>query len=110
MDLEAIVPNGPAAVRCSPLRDRTIRTINVSAESPYESIGAKIPGFQRRQHRECIISAQISVECREALTLRFQEEMTLEEIATVTGAPMGTVKSRVYRGLAALQPWLKGAR
>lgn len=67
--------------------------------------------LQREQKQQ--ISAgmqQISVECREALTLRFQEEMTLEEIATVTGAPMGTVKSRVYRGLAALQPWLKGAR
>jgi DNA-directed RNA polymerase specialized sigma24 family protein len=26
----------------------------------------------------------------------------------VTGAPLGTVKSRVYRGLSALEPWMKG--
>jgi RNA polymerase sigma-70 factor (ECF subfamily) len=31
--------------------------------------------------------------------LRFQDGLTLEEIAGVTSAPMGTVKSRLYRGL-----------
>ena len=46
---------------------------------------------------------------REALVLRFQEGLTLEEIAVVTGAPLGTVKSRIYRGLNALQPYLNGA-
>jgi RNA polymerase sigma-70 factor (ECF subfamily) len=45
---------------------------------------------------------------REALVLRFQEEMRLEEIAGVIGVPVGTVKSRIYRGLTALQPWVKG--
>lgn len=49
-------------------------------------------------------------EYREALVLRFQEGLTLEEIAVVTGAPLGTVKSRIYRGLNALQPYLKGAQ
>ena len=43
---------------------------------------------------------------REVLSLRFHEEMSLEEIATVTGAPLSTVKSRLYRGLAALKPEL----
>jgi RNA polymerase sigma-70 factor (ECF subfamily) len=32
--------------------------------------------------------------------------MSLEEIATVTRAPLSTVKSRLYRGLAALKPEL----
>ena len=41
---------------------------------------------------------------REALTLRFEEGMKLEEIAEVTGAPLSTVKSRVQRGLEALRP------
>jgi RNA polymerase sigma-70 factor (ECF subfamily) len=41
---------------------------------------------------------------REVLTLRFHEEMSLDEIATVTRAPLSTVKSRLYRGLAALKP------
>ena len=41
---------------------------------------------------------------REVLVLRFYEEMSLEEIAGVTRAPLSTVKSRLYRGLAALKP------
>lgn len=49
-------------------------------------------------------------EHREALVLRFQEGLSLEEIAVVTGAPLGTVKSRIYRGLNALQPYLKEAQ
>jgi RNA polymerase sigma-70 factor (ECF subfamily) len=40
---------------------------------------------------------------REALTLRFEEGMTLDEIAGVTRAPLSTVKSRVQRGLEALK-------
>jgi RNA polymerase sigma-70 factor (ECF subfamily) len=40
---------------------------------------------------------------REALTLRFEEGMKLEEIADVTRAPLSTVKSRVQRGLEALR-------
>jgi RNA polymerase sigma-70 factor (ECF subfamily) len=66
---------------------------------------------QREQNEQ--ISAgmlQIAAEYRETLVLRFQEGMSLEEIAKVTGAPLGTVKSRLYRGLNALEPWVKGAR
>ena len=51
---------------------------------------------------------RVASEYREALVLRFQEGLSLDEIAVVTGAPLGTVKSRVYRGLSALEPWLKG--
>ena len=40
---------------------------------------------------------------REAITLRFEEGMKLEEIAEVTRAPLSTVKSRVQRGLEALK-------
>lgn len=40
---------------------------------------------------------------REALLLRFQEELSLQEIAEVTGAPVTTISSRIYRGLAALR-------
>jgi RNA polymerase sigma-70 factor, ECF subfamily len=66
---------------------------------------------QREQNEQISAGMQhISAEYRESLLLRFQEGMSLEEIATVTGAPLGTVKSRIYRGLAALEPWVKGAR
>jgi len=44
---------------------------------------------------------------REVLVLRFHEELSLEEIATVTRSPLSTVKSRLYRGIAALKPHLE---
>jgi RNA polymerase sigma-70 factor, ECF subfamily len=40
---------------------------------------------------------------REVLLLRFQEDLSLPEIAQVLGAPLTTVTSRIYRGLAALR-------
>jgi len=54
--------------------------------------------------------AAIPVEYRETIVLRFQEGLTLDEIAAVTRAPLGTVKSRLYRGLNALLPRLKGSQ
>jgi RNA polymerase sigma-70 factor (ECF subfamily) len=66
---------------------------------------------QREQNEQISAGMEhIAVEYRESLVLRFQEGMSLEEIASVTGAPLGTVKSRIYRGLSALEPWVKGAR
>jgi RNA polymerase sigma-70 factor, ECF subfamily len=46
---------------------------------------------------------------REVLVLRFHEEMSLEEIARVTRAPLSTVKSRLYRGLTAIRPRVEAA-
>jgi RNA polymerase sigma-70 factor (ECF subfamily) len=40
---------------------------------------------------------------REVLTLRFEEELKLEEIAEVAGIPLSTVKSRLLRALASLR-------
>lgn len=40
---------------------------------------------------------------REVLTLRFEEEMKLEEIAEVLGAPLSTVKTRLRRSLEGLR-------
>lgn len=42
-------------------------------------------------------------EFRETLTLSDVEGMSYQEIAEVTGAPVGTVKSRLFRARRALQ-------
>jgi RNA polymerase sigma-70 factor (ECF subfamily) len=67
---------------------------------------------QQHEQAELISAALISIpaEYRETVVLRFQEGLALEEIATVTGAPLGTVKSRLYRGLNMLMPRLKGGQ
>lgn len=46
---------------------------------------------------------------REALLLRFQEDLKLEEIAVVLGVPIGTVKSRLYRGLEQMRELIERA-
>ena len=65
-----------------------------------------------REQAERVSAALVSIpaEYRETVVLRFQEGLALEEIATVTGAPLGTVKSRLYRGLNMLMSRLKGAQ
>jgi RNA polymerase sigma-70 factor, ECF subfamily len=44
---------------------------------------------------------------REVLTLRFEEDMKLEEIAEVAGIPLSTVKSRLRRALEGLRAGLE---
>ena len=67
---------------------------------------------QQHEQAERISAALVSIpaEYRETVVLRFQEGFALDEIATVTGAPLGTVKSRLYRGLNMLMSRLKGAQ
>jgi len=60
------------------------------------------------EDRERIASAlmQLDTLYREVLVLRFHEDLSLEEISKVTRSPLSTVKSRLYRGLAAIKPKL----
>src|SRR5580658_11371005 len=62
--------------------------------------------FSNLEDRERIAAALLELDTlhREVLVLRFHEELSLEEIAKVTKAPLSTVKSRLYRGLAAIRP------
>lgn len=64
--------------------------------------------FSRLEDREKIAQALLHLDTlyREVLVLRFHEDLTLDEIAKVTRAPLSTVKSRLYRGLAAIKPKL----
>jgi RNA polymerase sigma-70 factor (ECF subfamily) len=59
-----------------------------------------------RENSERVAEALLTLDplSREVLVLRFHEELSLEEIAKVTRAHLSTVKSRLYRGLAALKP------
>ena len=45
---------------------------------------------------------------RQAIVLRYSEDLTYQQIAEVMDCPLGTVKSRIHHGLAALQTKLMG--
>jgi RNA polymerase sigma-70 factor (ECF subfamily) len=83
--------------------------------APLEPADTRPPAWevvQQHEQAERIGAALVSIpaEYRETVVLRFQEELALDEIAAVTGAPLGTVKSRLYRGLNMLMSRLKGAQ
>ncbi len=79
--------------------------VAMDGPSPFEQ-------FATREDRAEVAEVLLKLEpnYREVLTLRFHDEMSLEEIASVTCAPLSTVKSRLYRGLAALKPEVESLR
>ncbi|MGA8940125.1 MAG: sigma-70 family RNA polymerase sigma factor [Acidobacteriaceae bacterium] len=83
--------------------DTDARPFEIVQEGP-----SPLEQFQYRENASEVAAILLTLEpaYREVLILRFHEEMSLEEIATVTHAPLSTVKSRLYRGLAALKPEL----
>jgi RNA polymerase sigma-70 factor (ECF subfamily) len=73
------------------------------APSPFEQ-AARTEDAQRLAHSLQMLEPIY----REALVLRFQEDLSLQEMAGVIGASVSTVSSRIYRGLAALRAQMEG--
>jgi len=83
--------------------------------APLEPVDARPMAWEVvQQHEQAerinLALAGIPAEYREAIVLRFQDGLGLEEISVVTGAPLGTVKSRLYRGLNLLTGRLEGTQ
>ncbi len=95
-------------------RKRTMASLEEMCEVDGEDRAYEIPSdeptpfdlYQIRENGQRVTAALLTLDPlhREVLVLRFHEELSLEEIAQVTRAPLSTVKSRLYRGLAALKP------
>jgi RNA polymerase sigma-70 factor, ECF subfamily len=68
---------------------------------------AELAAAHEESDRVAAALACLSADYREVLLLRFQEELSLEEIAAVVAAPLSTVKSRLYRGLGELREMLE---
>lgn len=68
-----------------------------------------IDGILQRERANRLNGAleTLPVVYREVLTLRFEEEMKLEEIAEVLGTPLSTVKTRLRRALARMREALE---
>jgi RNA polymerase sigma-70 factor (ECF subfamily) len=82
---------------------------SASGETRISLLGADEPGSLERlleRERRGLLERtleELPALYREALSLRFEEEMTFEEIAEVLSAPVSTVKSRVQRALSTLR-------
>ncbi|MCG6924451.1 MAG: sigma-70 family RNA polymerase sigma factor [Acidobacteria bacterium] len=58
-----------------------------------------------RERRERLVAAfdGLAPHDREVLSLRFEEGLSLKEMAALVGAPLPTVKARLYRAMARLR-------
>lgn len=83
-------------------QDASLSPVSAAA-SPFEQAART---EDARHLAESLQSLQPVV--REALVLRFQEELSLQEISQVVGASVSTISSRIYRGLAALRQQMDG--
>jgi RNA polymerase sigma-70 factor (ECF subfamily) len=83
--------------------------------APFEPVDSRPLAWEliaQHEQAERISEALVGIpaEYREVIVLRFQDGLALEEIAKVTEAPLGTVKSRLYRGLNLLMGRLEGTQ
>ena len=74
-------------------------------EPPDERAASALQLLLNRENAQSVQLSLLKIPAyyREVLLLRFSEDLGLEEIAAVTATPISTVKSRLYRGLAALK-------
>ena len=94
------------------LRKHRESSLDVSPEqgvSPIERLAAagadpleQLLEFERGAMLAAAI-AELPIIHREVLTLRFEEDMKLEQIAEISGVPLSTVKSRLLRGMESLR-------
>lgn len=60
---------------------------------------------QQQDLQRALVS--LSFEQREALSLRFSQELSVKEVAELLGIPVGTVKSRTFQALHRLRQYLE---
>jgi len=96
-------------------RDRTIdhvrgdrrhkETVAESIDEPAAEAPDNWEGIERVENAELIhrLLDKLTPAHREIVTLRFLEQMTLDDIAAVVGCSTGTVKSRLHYALRRLQ-------
>src|SRR5262249_26256486 len=86
-----------------PEEGKPFEPVDEKAESPLRAILQEEEGGRLLASLERLPAAH-----REVLLLRFQEELQLDEIATIQATPISTVKSRLYRGLGELKRLMGG--
>ena len=81
------------------------RALDRVANDERHAVDAAPPLSDRVGDREAVVGAlaTLSAEEREAIALRFGAELTIPEIAKLTGQPLARMEGRVYRGLRKLR-------
>ncbi len=90
--------------RRSGLRRHSLRVLSENGNADRSAPAADTP-IEVTEWKRSLWSrvAELPESQRHALVLRYSEQLAYQEIADVAGCPLGTVKSRIFNGLAALR-------
>lgn len=93
-------------------RGSSARTIDAAAGEPVAAPRSPLEDVEARLERERIGAAMVQLpeEQRRSIELAFFEGRTHQEIAELTGTPLGTIKTRVRLGMEKLAALLRGSR
>jgi RNA polymerase sigma-70 factor, ECF subfamily len=89
-------------------RSISLNSVESGRDQGYDSSPAEPSPFEQAARNEdakrlAVCLGSLDPLYREVLVLRFQEGLSLSEIAQVVQAPVSTVSSRIYRALATLR-------
>jgi len=87
-------------------RKLPVQPLDDSSLDEWPESEAGVTAVDAEELHHCL--GAVSPEHREALVLRFFEDMSYEDIARVTGASVGTVRSRIFYGKRALRAAWEG--
>jgi RNA polymerase sigma factor (sigma-70 family) len=90
--------------RSAGAQDRAVDRLAAGAPGHEDEVA-----LERAEARQTVSTAlqSLSDEEREAVALRFGGDLTLKEIAKLTGEPMTTIEGRVYRALRKMRDSLE---
>jgi RNA polymerase sigma-70 factor (ECF subfamily) len=91
------------------LRDNRLRADQTEYHEDLHVSGGPTPEAESLRHERARFVQQLPTDFREAIVLREMEELSYQEIAEITGAPRGTVMSRLSRARARLAECLKNS-
>jgi RNA polymerase sigma-70 factor (ECF subfamily) len=89
-------------LRRNPANRQSIETENADGTSQIQIESSRPTPEQDQERSECRSEIEAVVRClspayRDLIVLRHSKDLSYEEIAAVTGLPLGTVKNRLFR-------------
>jgi len=89
-------------LRRNPGKQQSIETENADGTSQIQIESSRPTPEQDQERSECRSEIEAVVRClppayRDLIVLRHSKDLSYEEIAAVTGLPLGTVKNRLFR-------------
>lgn len=105
--IDALRRAGPAEVSLDEPDDQSGVTPADRVEDPQGNRAAQL--VERRELAATLSAAldRLRPEYRQMVVLRYQEDLGYEEIAEITGLPLGTVKSHLHRARAEMARFLR---